>query len=463
MITLSLAIMHAAFHPQRRSLLTTLMRSLGGLQTIQKRTTAFKVVEDWTKEGPWPTARRAWLEGVTGRASHHLVLQDDVAVCPDFFRHVLSAITACPNEVISLYANSKKAEEARDAASAWACISQSCWGQGLIVPTNQINPFLRWEAEHFTPTYPHDDDRLVLYLLSKGAFVHYTVPSLVQHLGVGVSLLGHNNPIPQRARVFIAAGEEPDWSKGLPLATPNKLGAFNSYLKQFAPGAFKKVPIMPLPQENLDLRARPLPYKLLEGDLEQGGVEKLLDGAKVDHVYTDPPWGLGLLKWFRTHNEQKDEAALQDWPRFLHHLATAIRGAIKPASYVFIDMGDAWVDDVQGAMGVVGIHEIGRYTATYQGGGKTRPYTVWLGHLDPKAVRMPDPPAGLPYDQMVRYGLGWATKPGEVILDVCCGKGSIAKVAYQQGLRYYGLELNPKRLAETEKLLKRLTSEKKRG
>jgi len=197
------------------------------------------VVEDWERRGPWWTARRAWMAGLRGGATHHLVLQDDVIPCRDFLEGAKAALAAVPDQPVSFYANREVVTRIRARNdSAWAVIPDACWGQGLCLPVDQIGHFLRWSDEHIEPDYPHDDDRFVLYFLSLGRFVWYTMPSLLDHAGAGRSLMGHAGRVPQRARWFLGEEESAlsiDWSRCV-VATPDPRAAFRAYLRRWKRG-----------------------------------------------------------------------------------------------------------------------------------------------------------------------------------------------------------------------------------
>ena len=56
---------------------------------------------------------------------------------------------------------------------------------------------------------------------------------------------------------------------------------------------------------------------------------------------------------------------------------------------------------------------------------------------------------GLRGYQAVRSEIAHFAAPGDSILDPCCGKGDAARVAIEIGMRFFGNELNSKRLDET--------------
>lgn len=227
-VRLSVAVMH---HPKRAHMIE---RVANGISSNGRDNVT--IVEDTYSEGLMATARRAW-HAFPFDATHHLVLQDDVAVCRDFVRSVCKVITHKPRDPIGLYAPRKVIEEARAAGSAWAVINDGVWGQAVLLPVPLWRMFFLWCDLHFNgDAYPHDDIRLMLFCLSKGLPVWTTVPSLVEHLCPSDSIIGYSNAN-RVARWFIGehvSGTTVDWSKGLQSPPVDRGKGIATSLKQCA-------------------------------------------------------------------------------------------------------------------------------------------------------------------------------------------------------------------------------------
>lgn len=57
------------------------------LAELRQRLPMAEVIEDTYRQGIWPTARRAW-SAYSAAASHHVVVQDDAELPPDFLPRV---------------------------------------------------------------------------------------------------------------------------------------------------------------------------------------------------------------------------------------------------------------------------------------------------------------------------------------------------------------------------------------
>jgi hypothetical protein len=207
---LSIAVMHTPERPDRRAMLRAQTKALGGAEQIERHTDRYTVCEDTIdrKRGVWKNARRAWT-ALGPRATHHLVLQDDMLPCRNFFSHVNDILTALPDSPIGLASRWNIVQKARDRGDAYW---QSCGvGSGgmLILPADIARDFIDWSDRETRAEYPHDDRRLTLYLLSRNLRVWHTTPSLLEHIGAENSTVGHsrssaysywfldNDPVPQ--------------------------------------------------------------------------------------------------------------------------------------------------------------------------------------------------------------------------------------------------------------------------
>jgi len=211
--------MHASFDSERKGMLIGLMRALGD---INAETVGWKVIRDESRDGVWPTARRAWIDGLRHNATHHLVIQDDIAVCRDFLASVNKTLELHPTSPISYFDLSRTITDALDKGSHWATRRSLSMAQAVVLPTDMIMPALTWIGEFVKPTAEGDDERFSAYFLSHNVEVWYTAPSLVDHVDNGHSLLKHPDTLPTGKRrvaaAFIgtgASGLSIDWTVGI--------------------------------------------------------------------------------------------------------------------------------------------------------------------------------------------------------------------------------------------------------
>jgi hypothetical protein len=172
------------------------------------------VVQDAGRRGPWPTVQAAW-EAAPPAATHHLVLADDMQPVEGFRAQVATILELLPEQIITLFTMRRKPTEAtRAAGRAWFTSPDGTWGGAVILPRGMIADFLEWERFAIPRSYRSADRRMALWAMERGHKVWHSVPSLLEHVGAGESLLGHAN----RARVaaYLATPATPvDWTAGL--------------------------------------------------------------------------------------------------------------------------------------------------------------------------------------------------------------------------------------------------------
>lgn len=183
-----------------------------------------KVILDREGRGPWPTARRAWEALAEGLHDWGIVIQDDVTLCrrfPDVAAEALSAVEAAIGAApVSFYCPRAIVRVARAAGVSWIWSRDGAWGVAMALPRALIVPFLDWVEDHVRPEFPHDDTRLALWARAHDLPILDSVPSLVDHAGIGVqsgagrSVMRHYDPR-RVATWYDPAPSGVDWYQGL--------------------------------------------------------------------------------------------------------------------------------------------------------------------------------------------------------------------------------------------------------
>lgn len=196
-VSLSVAVIA---HPRRAALVERLIAQLG--------LTPDRVVWD-RRDDQWDTARRAMLL-FDPAATHHLLLEDDAAPCPDLLAGCAAVLEHVPpGHPVALYMGAGRTkpraysmrpliDTARSAGASFAVFEGPWWGPGVILPASSIGDAVAWGDAH--PRLPYDH-RLANFYARRGVLCYYTLPSLVDHLnGPGnPSLLGHGHGRGRRA------------------------------------------------------------------------------------------------------------------------------------------------------------------------------------------------------------------------------------------------------------------------
>jgi hypothetical protein len=169
-------------------------------------------------------------------------------------------------------------------------------------------------------------------------------------------------------------------------------------------------------------------------------LDDLFQGEKADCLYSDPPWGLGNLRYWRTMNEQKDHAV--DWMRFLGRIKFLYERHINGP--LFIETGMRFEGDLIKVFGTTSA----RYEILYGSGSKKLPNILlcW-GAIPGKS------PSGMTGFDVPYTVLSSLLSMPKSVFDCCIGLGTTARVCKKIGAVCYANELNKKRAERTMKIL----------
>jgi hypothetical protein len=179
-------------------------------------------------------------------------------------------------------------------------------------------------------------------------------------------------------------------------------------------------------------------HVFLCGDVEQGALTALAraTGTGCDVVYTDPPWSAGNYKYWRTHAQRQGPS---DWCAFLEALLSGIN-TFNPYD-IWIEMGISSSDVLRCARDILQLPYDTHYTVFY--GNPRRP-----NHLVHFGAPVTSSADGLYSEAVTRWAFGHFPHGASTVLDPCVGRGMTARMAHRYGLTCYGIEINPRRLAQ---------------
>jgi hypothetical protein len=195
------------------------------------------------------------------------------------------------------------------------------------------------------------------------------------------------------------------------------------------------------------------PHRVAVGDVQRGAVREFMRNERASIVYSDPPWGEGNLRYWRTH---ANDATRPAWSEFVAEWTSSVAAALIPGGALFVEMGLRWADAFSDALASVGRPVSARWTTLYGPSSKLLPVALLYSGpslrvaFDPSAMRGPTLPR-----ECVReaaHAMRLDALPSEFrgsVFDPCCGKGYTARAAVASGMAFRGIELNPKRAAVT--------------
>lgn len=184
-------------------------------------------------------------------------------------------------------------------------------------------------------------------------------------------------------------------------------------------------------------------HRVVVGDVMHGAVVHAMRDDLADVVYSDPPWGEGNLRYWRTH---AGDPARPRWDLFVAAWTASVARVARPGAPVFVEMGLQWADGFADALARVGIVVTRRWTVLYRSGARLLPNA--LLYAGPP-LRADFDPSALDAAALPRACVAEVAVADGIVLDPCCGKGFTARAAVAAGMRFRGVELNPKRAEVT--------------
>lgn len=192
-------------------------------------------------------------------------------------------------------------------------------------------------------------------------------------------------------------------------------------------------------------------HRVRHGDVYDD-LDELMQGDNADLFYSDPPWGEGNLKYWQTmNNKMNGEPVKQvDLGRFLERVIDVSVSHTSDDAVIFFEYGCRWHDQFCSVAEQHGLKHICSTEMVYGSGNHPVMSIVFDKH---GTHGIPDG-----YQEKVYHTKGYSSLLAAIepflgnsasIMDPCCGLGYTAKFAVDHGLRFYGNELNMKRLERT--------------
>lgn len=190
-------------------------------------------------------------------------------------------------------------------------------------------------------------------------------------------------------------------------------------------------------------------HKLLNGDITKGSIDHLMANEQFDILYSDPPWGLGNLRFWNTMNAKMNniDRSEVNWENFVSEFCRIINRYSKDTSVILIEMGVRFSDHFKNTVESKTQFRMKQiFNTRYRGGGKLLPlHIMYFAYENP-----------LGFNESIitdTYGddctdkiLQQCAYKNAVILDPCCGFGRTLRMAHKYNMIFRGNEINKKRL-----------------
>jgi hypothetical protein len=175
-VKLSVSIAHARHLPGRTASLARMMPPLADVSPV------------WFYDGigkPHEWSLRQWENALREPgATHALLLNDDLILCPNFLAVLANVIAARPAHLINLFNCHQLATDAQRRGMSWLTSSDGLIGHAYVLPVPALRAFLAWRESALigdTVEVLSEDQILNLWAMVHGCLIWHTVPALVEH------------------------------------------------------------------------------------------------------------------------------------------------------------------------------------------------------------------------------------------------------------------------------------------
>ncbi len=190
------------------------------------------------------------------------------------------------------------------------------------------------------------------------------------------------------------------------------------------------------------------PHRVTNYDVFDDAWLAMIDDENISMVYSDPPWGDGNMKYWRTINSKTTghDYNAHSFQQLIERLMTLAK---RVERYMCIETGLRFVEQWEGVLANE-FPYLEKKSLVYS--SKNLPNVLFISGRLP----IPDIPCdgmkGYPIVKMVVSALA---EKEAIILDPCCGMGYTAQAAIDTGMHFRGNEFNAARLEKTKERLQK--------
>lgn len=185
MITIALAVPHAAWIPERVASMTRLRWQLGIGENVDELPEGLAHYRAFTeREANHEWSERLWTWLATGDQTHCLQLQDDCLVPPNFWAALSALLAAFPRQVICFQSVHVAARALAEEGERGYTTSEHLIGVAYCLPRELLVEFLGWRRTKLKPGAIEaisEDTLMAAWCLATGHRVFHPIPTIVKH------------------------------------------------------------------------------------------------------------------------------------------------------------------------------------------------------------------------------------------------------------------------------------------
>ena len=198
-------------------------------------------------------------------------------------------------------------------------------------------------------------------------------------------------------------------------------------------------------------------HRMTHASIEESIVDELLAQSNIDILYTDPPWGDRMVKWFAKLNEKQTGFlnSVISFDALLSRIFSLSKQHVT--GYLCIECGKQSVESLAKRFQDEGLYQPKIIQSHYA--GRRTCFSIVAGMdaahpVDPVCNDIKDLTGAAVSKEIIGRLKPYISPDGNVF-DPCCGMGFTARAAVAHGLTFYGNEVNALRLQKTIDYLSR--------
>lgn len=209
-MTLSVAVTHTPWRPERVESMARLRRQVRGNCTYYNEFTE--------KEPYWAWSDKMWKWSADTGATHCLFIQDDTLLAPKFFDILAAMLLNVPDKIIGLESPHPIGPDMAKAACRWYSSTDCVIGVGYVVPRHLLERFYIWKLTALRDGATRgitEDSLLGVFAAVNNLPIYHPCPTIIDHdttLESNFGELGNNNHSHRRPSVCWYHGDLYGWS-----------------------------------------------------------------------------------------------------------------------------------------------------------------------------------------------------------------------------------------------------------
>lgn len=179
------------------AIMTHPLRGNSALELRQELAYPAQIVTDYESRGHSWNGLQAW-KAYDKDADVHIVLEDDIILCPNFIENVRAVAAAHPRQLISFFHIKNRQVDLLQKGIHFCGMQRVSWNQAILLPSAMVTHLIEFVGDD---KYKWTDDFLTAFCHALNIPLGLTIPNLVQHRLPRNSIVGNPPALGRKERI----------------------------------------------------------------------------------------------------------------------------------------------------------------------------------------------------------------------------------------------------------------------